>query len=223
MTKIKLTIMALTGTLALSATAVSSASAAWFVNGTELTSGRTAALATTATVDSAAVLSVPAVGVEVECKSTILNATKPEILGGTSTGKAESLVFGGCETVKPTSGCELESQPIKITTSPITATASLRAGHAPADLIVFSPQSGKELAEIPFDVTDTCAYAGEEPVKGKVLVNAPTGQSEEELQAIEGLGSAEGNDSLEIGGDKAYLEGGDASLALASCSPWSFK
>ena len=59
-------------------------------------------------------------------------------------------------------------------------------------------------------------------MNGSVRVNAPTGQTEEELQAIEGQGSFE-NNSLEVAGDKSYIEGGKALLKLASGSKWSFR
>jgi hypothetical protein len=65
--------------------------------------------------------------------------------------------------------------------------------------------------------------AGERLLEGRVKLKLPTGQTEELTQAIEGLGSSEGNNSLELEGSKAFLEGGKALLRLeAVLSKFSF-
>jgi len=67
-----------------------------------------------------------------------------------------------------------------------------------------------------------CSFAGEQAIKGEVGVLAPSGESEETLQAIEGVGSFE-NNSLEMDKFKAFIEGGKALLKLASGQRWSFR
>jgi hypothetical protein len=73
-----------------------------------------------------------------------------------------------------------------------------------------------------FSETNTCAFNGEEPVTGSLVAGAPTGQLSLLAQALTGLGSTEGNNSLQIASQKAYLDGGKALLTLASDSKWSF-
>ena len=91
---------------------------------------------------------------------------------------------------------------------------------SPADRVIFLPKTGTEFVTLEF-VGGSCAIAGEKPVKGSVTVGASTGQTENTLQPIEGLGSKE-NNSLTIGGHPTFLEGGKALLKLASGSKWSF-
>jgi hypothetical protein len=218
MSRIKVTIVALFAVVALSAVAAGSASAEWFVSGTKLVG--TAALATTAKVDTDATLKIIAPGgnVRVLCKGTILSGTKPEIIGGTSEGKAQHLIFEGCETVEPATHCVLSKTTIE--TEPVKATVA--KGTAPVDKITFTPQTKTTFAKVPFSEANTCVFNEPEPVNGAVTVKAPTGQTEEAAQAIEGIGSTE-NNSLEVAQDKAYIEGGRVLLKLASGSKWSFR
>jgi len=212
--------MALFAVLAFSAMAAGSASASWFVGGTELKTS--AKLSTTAVVDEPTTLSVPALGLSVLCKGGVLDGVSPEIIAG-ETGKAASLKFLSCNTTVPATGCALEESNQAIPTLGINAKASLKSGSGVEDRVLFSPQTKGTFAEIKFSEANTCAFNSVEPVKGEVIVGAPTGQTESVGQAIVGLGSVE-NNSLEIGkGNKAFLNGGKALLTLASGSKWSFK
>jgi hypothetical protein len=217
MSRIKVTIVALFAVVALSAVAAGSASADWYVSGTKLAAGATVGLSTTAKVDTDAVLRIPAVSIKILCKGTILRGASPEIVG-TNEGRASSLTFEGCEVTEPNTKCTLSSSTIP--TEPIRATVT--KATTPADLVTFTPKTKTTFAKIPFSSTNTCAFNEPEPVIGAVTVGAPTGQTEEVEQAIEGLGSTE-NNSLGVGGQKAYIEGGRALLKLLSGSKWSFR
>jgi hypothetical protein len=69
----------------------------------------------------------------------------------------------------------------------------------------------------------TCSLAGEQGIDGRVNLKLGTGQTEEVSQALEGLGSSEGNLSLIIDKNNAYIEGGKTLLSLASGSKFSFR
>jgi len=213
--------MALFAIVALSAMIASSASAAgWHVNGTELGKTSKEALTTAAAVDTAATLSIGsgATAVEIKCTGATLNGTSPEIIG-TNEGMAEALTFTGCATTKPATKCTLSRPTVE--TKPIKVFVTKGAGEA--DVATFAPLTEEVFANIPFSTSgNSCAFTEPEPISGSVRVKAPTGQTEEELQAIEGQGSFE-NNSLEVAGKKAYIEGGKALLKLASGSKWSFR
>ena len=211
--------MALFAIVALSAMIASSASAAgWHVNGTELAQGSKLALTTAATVDEDATLSLfpKGVKVKIKCEGTTLDGESPEIIG-TNQGMAKALTFTGCKTTEPTK-CNLETE--TVATNPIKVFVTKGSGEA--DVATFAPLSEETFTNIPFSAKNSCSLNEPEPISGSVRVKAPTGQTEEELQAIEGLGSVE-NNSLEIGGGKAYIEGGKALLKLTSGSKWSFR
>jgi len=226
MSKAKVAAVAVFAALMLSMVGAASASAAtkmnWYIDGAELKAGQTAALANTATVDSPTVLNVPGLSLKVSCPG--LSAKKAELQGGaageSAMGQAEALKYESCSEVSPPS-CKLSSSSTTITTEPILALVLLSSGHPiPLVSILFQPKSGNTFATISFEGSK-CPFAGEQGVTGKVLVSAPTGADEAEVQAIEGLGTTE-NNSLIVDGDKAYLEGGKALLKLASEADWSF-
>jgi hypothetical protein len=214
MLKIRQILVALCGLLAFSGVAASSASAAWFVEGTELGAGSTAAVATAAVVDESLALLVPAVSdLKIECSASTLDGVSPEIVGG-NTAKASSLKFLSCNTTHPASGCALEVTNQAITTLGINA-AGKEASYPDGKLLV-SPQTKNTLANFSFNEANTCAFAGVQPVKGSLTLNAPTLREEKVTQLIEGQGSVE-NNSLEIGsGNKAFVVGGKVLLKLAS-------
>jgi hypothetical protein len=217
MSKVKVAAMVLFAVFAMSAIAASSASAEWLIGGTALTG--TAALATTALVDEKTKLLVPAVeDLTIECAGETLDGENPTLIAPDK-GFATSLKFLGCSSVKPASGCAIESQPTAIPTTAILALAALKTGEE--DKVTFTPETGKVFAEIAFSTANTCAFNGVEGVHGSVTVGAPTGTLELLNQAIVGLGSFE-NNSLEVASSKAYLVGGKALLRLASDSKWSF-
>ena len=72
------------------------------------------------------------------------------------------------------------------------------------DKLELVPQTKAEIAEIHFG--EKCALAGNQVVDGKVTAKAQTLQEEEVEQEIVGLGTTE-NNSLEVGGHKAYITG----------------
>jgi hypothetical protein len=214
MSKVKIIIAAFIAALALTAVAASSASAGWFVNGVQLSGS--APLATLAAVNSAATLHVPALPLKISCSGHLLGEA-PEITSPNS-GSATSLTFTACTVVEP-STCALSEEKIK--TEAVTATLTLASGTA--DHVLFKPTSAKHFAEFEL-LGGSCSISGKKAVTGSVVLNAPTGQTESLLQALEGLGSLEqGSDELETANDKSYIEGGEALLKLESDSKWSFK
>lgn len=215
MSRVKVVIVAALAVLALSAVAASSASATWFAGGTEITT--LTALSTTAKVDALAILNLPVQKIKIDCSGALLKGESPDLSPG-DRGQAAALIFEGCEIVEP-ANCSLSK--LIIRTQAILATARLAA--APEDRVLFEPKGGTQFATIPFREGTACALEGEQPVKGKVNIKAPTGQNESVTQAIEGMGSVE-NNSLEVGaGNKAFIEGGKALITLASGIKWSFK
>jgi hypothetical protein len=221
MFKMRLTMVAFLGVLGLTGVAASSASAGWFIEGEELASGSKAALASTAKVDTAPVLTIlpgsPS-KVKVECGGSLLRTSEPNIIG-TETLKAKSITFEGCKVTEPTTGCALEGQPTTITTNPLVSTPTEGASF-PESRLTLKPQTKKTLAELAFSESSTClGGGGQKPVVGSLTVKAPTLQEELATQPIEALGSTE-NNSLEIAGDKTILEKGKTLLALATGQGW---
>ncbi len=189
--------------LSLIAITVSSANAAWFIEGKELAFGSKEALATTATVDTSIKLNLPVQKVKLECGASLVKAETPEILGESGI-EAKKLTFENCKTIEPSSGCALEGSTIP--SQPVEASATVGTS-APDVKLLFLPRTKNLLAEIPFEEKNTCAFAGKEPVRGKVVADAPNLQEELVNQPIDGLGSTE-NNSLEVGaGNKAFIEG----------------
>lgn len=124
----------------------------------------------------------------------------------------------GCAESSP-ADCATESE---ISTNPVEAEGTAGSGEA---RLLFKPKTGKTLATLIFDSSGGgCAVEGEKPLTGMVVLNTPTLEEERTLQAIEGLGSLEqGPYSLQLAGNGAYIEGGNASLKLASGKPWALK
>jgi hypothetical protein len=211
MFKFRLTAAVLFGALVLSAIGVSSALASWLIEGKELAS--TAALATTALVDENSTLLVPTLGLSVVCGGHTFDGLAPEITSENAI-RAKALTFLGCNTTIPSSGCALKESNQAIPTVAIKA-AALEATTYPEDRLVVTPQTKTTLANIEFNEANTCAFSGLEPVKGSVRLGAPTLQEEQVVQPIVGLGSTE-NNSLEIAGDKAFLDGGRVLVKLAT-------
>jgi hypothetical protein len=190
----------------------------WLVAGASLGEGK-AALASSAQVDSAALLRVPSAAVKIACTATSVKASNPEILWE-YLGLAGLVTFEGCSTTEPKTQCELANS--KVASAPIAAKAE-EVTKSSADHITVVPQTKAVLAEVQFKEGTTCAFEGIQPLKGSVTFNAPTGQTEAAGQTIEGLGSTE-NNSLELGaGNKAFVEGGKLLVRLTSSSKWAFK
>lgn len=220
MSRMKVVLMALLATFALSAVAASSASADWFVEGALLLG--LAKLASTAKVDQNASLLVVTgtTHVTVVCSGSVLSGVGAEIFGRDK-GSATSLTFEGCSTTAPVTKCILTNQPTSIKTEPIEATATLGPA-SPEVRVTFKPKTKNLFASIPFDSSNTCALSAPEPVKGSVTIGAPIGRTESADQPIQGLGSVE-NNSLEVGaGNKAFISGGKALVRLETGEKWSF-
>jgi hypothetical protein len=215
MSKTKIIIAAFVAALALSAMAAGSASAAgWHVNGVELTGSETRALSTVAVNDGSAVLNVPALPLKITCTGN-LDGVSP-LIKATNGGSAASLKFQTCSVIEPTT-CSLETPEIK--TNEVEATVST---VTKGDHVLFKPKSGTKFAEFVL-LGSSCSISGKKAVTGTVVLNAPTGQTENTLQLLEGLGSLEqGVDSLQTAADPSYIEGGKALLKLESGLKWSF-
>jgi hypothetical protein len=208
MTKLRAVLVTTLAMSALGAVLASTASAAWFISGTELKEGQTAALATTAKVEKNIVFTVPSVTLKVTC--TGLSATKPEIVQGTDEElHATSLEFTGCGVTEPTN-CKTES-----TTIATEAVDVLTGGvtESPDTKTTLKPHTGTTIAVLTL-TGGACALAGEKALSGDITLNSPTLLEEKTEQALEGLGTLE-NESLQLGGKPAYLEG-KALLKLSS-------
>ena len=217
---IQLVTMGLLTALTLAVLTTSSATATgWHINGTALAKGSKQSLTTASIVDTDSTLSIVTKSetLTVVCKGPSIGATSPEIIG-TNEGMAKALTFTGCATTKPATKCQLSSSEIQ--TNPVKVFITKGAGEADVETVV--PLSEEPFAEVPFSEKDTCAFSEPQPVSGAVRLNLPTGQTEEELQAVEGLGSVE-NNSLEVAKDKMYVEGGKVLLEQATSSKWSFR
>jgi hypothetical protein len=211
--------------MALSAIAVSTASAdEWFVEGAKLAAGKSAALATNAPVDQFAKLAINPGGgsteVAVECTGANLKGEEAYISSGTG-GMAKSLVFEKCSVTKPTTGCALEGQPTTVSTNALGVT-TLLAGPNTKVSINIHPLTKKTFTELHFTEASTClGGGGAKPVNGSVLILSSDGATEAVTHTIMAQGSLE-NNSLEVAGNKAIIEGGLALVKLQSGSKWSF-
>jgi hypothetical protein len=214
--KIKTIIMTLGVVMAFSALSAASASAEWLVGGTVLTGS--AALSAKALVDVASTLLLPALGLAVVCGGHFLDMTDPLMIAPDRVF-ASSLTFLGCNVTAPASGCALEEKEQPIPLNPILARAFLGVGEE--DRLLFAPETKGIFANIKFSEINSCAFNGQEPVKGSFIAGLPTGRLNLVTQALVSLGSVE-NHSLEVGGQPAFIEGGRALMRLASESTWSF-
>jgi hypothetical protein len=193
----------------------------WFVSGIRQRTSETAALTNTARVTEGTVLNVPSLGVKLTCAA--LSGERAEI-SGTTLGKAKHLFFENCSMIEP-AACALSSK--NITTAPILALPEL-SGSPTKLLLLFHPETGKEFANVEFvknpAQSKACAsfLVGQKPILvGAFNLLAPTGLRENTEQELEDLGTTD-NNSLEISGDKEYLESGKAFLKLVSGAEWSF-
>lgn len=200
----------------MSALGAASASAGWLVNGTPLSGS--AALSTQALVTVESTLLIPVLNFAARCSGHFIIITNPQIFGA-NRGFASALTFLGCSTITPVA-CELEGQPASVATNPILAVATKGPGESVR--ATFTPETGTTFANIKFGKANECVFKGTEPVTGSFVAGAPTGQLSLSAQQFTDLGSTEGNNSLQIGGDKVFLAGGDELLTLASGSKWSF-
>jgi hypothetical protein len=218
MSKVKISVTALVTVVALSMVgSVAASAASWKIEGAALTGS--AALSTQALVHIESLFLIPLLGVALACRGHFLDALKPQIYASDK-GYAEALTFLGCNTVKPEKGCALAEENQSISTTALLALVATGAGEA--DKATLTPETKTTFASVAFNEADTCAFNGLEPVTGSLVVGLPTGQLELASQTVTDLGSAEGNNSLQIGGDKAFFEAGRVLIRLVSGSKWSF-
>jgi hypothetical protein len=199
-----------------------SARMGWFVNGTKLAIGAKAALKTKAVVDEEVTFNAPALTLKIKCKG--LTAAGAAIREETleAMGEASEHTFEGCTELSP-ANCELVETSIATEAILILPILVLSIpSHIRHLGLILHPKTGARFATIGLEGSK-CGLAGEKPITGHILANAPHGLSEEKAQLIEGLGSTEGNNSLEVAGNKAFIEGGKALLELESGSKWSFR
>jgi hypothetical protein len=195
------------GVLALSAVAlVSNASAQWMVGGTNLTG--TSPLLVKFKVDLVGTLK--AAGVAITCSGENFEGISPQIEAGDK-GSVQSLVFTGCAS---NSNCTVTKT---LGTVPIVATAVL--GVTPAVNVTFKPKTKTIFATIKFDGAE-CALIGTQPVSGSAKALMPTGQTEKEVQLIEG-NTSEASGELKVGSSAASLKC-SILLILQLHLPWSF-
>jgi hypothetical protein len=213
--RLKIGLAALTVAVVLTVTITASAMGAgsWFVQGTKVASGATLAIAIPDQVQEDGVLAVPSIGIELTCSSGASAGAAKPFIQGPDAGGAESIVFEGCSEIEP-SGCTISTE---FATFPVKTT--LETSTSPSDLLRFAPATKNTFAELTFN--GVCALAGEKLIRGQLALRAPTGQSELVAHTIVSLGTTE-NNSLEVGGIKAYLEASSALLSLASGVAWSF-
>jgi hypothetical protein len=210
--------------VALSAIAVGSASAdEWFIKGTKLAAGQSAALASAAPVDQFVKMRVAAGSdseVEMECTGANLIGNEAYISGGTGE-MAKSFTFQKCSIVKPATGCELEGQPATISTNALGVTTLL---VGPNTKVGINIHPLTKTIFIGFHVTEnsTClGGGGEKPISGSVFFLSSDYATEAVTHTIMAQGSLE-NNSLEAAGEKVIFEGGLALVKLTSESKWSF-
>jgi hypothetical protein len=221
MSRSTLRVLAVAGaSLALIVMFADTASASWFVEGEELLAGASAALASLPTVDESLILNTPGKGIKIECKGAI-HLTNGRI-APPDLAYVGSIQFLSCSTVSPSpTACKLEPSSTSITT---TALLALVTGgpSAPEDRLVYKPETGKLLANIPFKEETACALEGKATLNGQVILKALTLGEKHIVQPIEGLGSTE-NNSLELGtGNKTFVEKGKTLLELKSAEEWLF-
>lgn len=203
--------------LILSTLGAASASAGWFISGTELKTS--AALSTAEVVDEIPIILVPAIKIAMVCSGGTLIDTNAEIIAS-STLEAKGFALLGCNITEPENGCSLQERNATITTVPMMAKLSLGPGES--DKIVYSAQTKNTITNVNMSEVNECAFTGSQPIDGSFVENVPKGQLEGIAETIVGLGTVE-NNSLRVDGDNIYIDGGKALIKLASGSKWSFR
>jgi hypothetical protein len=188
-------------TTAVCALAAQSASAAWYVAGTELAGS--AAIATTATV--AEPIKLKAGGVTVECSASSATITGGEIKASNKIA-ANSIAFKECKSTTGT--CTVS--PTTIATSAVLAELTEQTLEDVATLI---PKKSP-FATIKYEGAE-CALAGTLPLTGKAAIQLPFGNNQEETLQEAQLKVLEKSGELKLGSSAAELEGA-AQFKLAS-------
>lgn len=184
---------------------VSTASAGWLIEGTELAG--TAALATTASVKEA--FQLTAGPVNVQCSGSVLNGLSPEIVSPNEL-VASSLVFNEC---KGNEVCPLVTKTIG--TLPLSAQVFERTLQE--DEAVFTPNNSSKLfATIDFGGSE-CSFAGVNGITGETTALLPTGREEKVVQLVKASTTEAGE--LKLASTNATLKG-SALLKLADGKPF---
>lgn len=220
MLRTKLTLTALTAalfTLSAMGTTCASAKMTWFVGGTKTVDTGKVIVSSHWTVGLSFLWTDPGIALHFSCGHVTSTSMA---LVGLDVSEAEHITFTSCSEIEP-STCKIEPAEIETTAVTTLPTLALLPGSKKEEtFLTFKPKSGNTLASINF--TGSCAFAGEHPINGEVKLVAPGLETEEASHTLAGLGSTEGNNSLELAGQKAFIEGGRALLTLASGATWSF-
>ncbi len=212
-----LTIFTTLATLILAITTTTPASAdSWFVNGAKLTGSEE--LINTAKIDEKLTFNVPGLSLEITCAG--ISAIGAKIVAGENK-ESEHLKFEGCSEIQP-STCKVKGSKVETEATIGLQSLALFVGSKTESVVtVLHPKkAGGNFAIL--ELEGTCAIAGENPIKGLVKIADPTGITELAAQLEEGLGSSEGNNSLEVDKQKAFIEKGRILLTLKSGNKWSF-
>lgn len=191
----------------------------WHINGVFLKEGATAALASPGALESPAVFNSPGLSLKIVCPT--YNTSKAELLGNTDEAVIASGKYEGCSEISP-SFCRLASS--TITTTALESALFLlhpESTELPHYLRLTFPRTSKTIATITFD-GEFCPFDGEKSLTGMLREGAPSIEDEATTHLIEGDGTSE-NNSLELAGQKIYLEGARELLKLSSGSKWSFR
>ncbi len=215
MPKAKSMVAATFTVLAFSALSVSTASAAWDVNGT--------LLAGTAALTNALVLSfgkLKTAGVEIQCQAHEIEITNgfirepDELLAG-------SLAFRSCRILNgEATNCNLSSE--TISTLPIHGLAVLDEGKALNTLILILPLPSKTFSVLKFEGA-TCALLGVQPITAAKNPAIDLLVHEGGVPLLLHLVLAFSlKESLHVGSSEATLEGLDFDIRLANDETWAF-
>jgi hypothetical protein len=183
----------------------------WMVNGTELSGSEALA---TAAVDSEFVTTIAGV-ITITCAGSDLGGTGGAIESPNS-GSATSVVFTGCHTAG--GSCSLAGQNAGGTIGTLPVTSEVTLSVSPVIQSVIKP-SGSLFSTIAF-TGSKCSLSGTTPTKGEVLVEGPTGRTEQTLQLGSAVTTAASGD-LKIGADAASLTG-SALFQLANSETFSY-
>jgi hypothetical protein len=148
------------------------ATAGWMVNGTQLSGS--AAVATTAKVTEP--YKVSGGGLNIECKSAVAEAVKPEIKAPNKVSVTAG-INSGCTTTN--ANCTV---PASIASVPSIAEITLDGALATVGVV--KPQTGTIFSTIKFS-GENCAVAGIKTLSGSFQVVTPTGQDERPIQLSE--------------------------------------
>ncbi len=214
MSRAKLLVAAGFAVLAFSAMAVSTASAAWDVNGTLLVG--TAALA------NALVLSfgeLKSAGVEIQCQAHEIEI-KNGFIREPDEVLAEGLTFHSCKVLNAETECKLSSE--TIATLPIHGLAVLDEGKVLNTLILILPLPSKTFSVLKFE-GEKCALLGIQPITANKNPAIDLLVHEGGVPLLLHLVLAFSlKESLHLGSNEATLEGLDADIRLANDQTWAF-